>query len=304
VVRTFQDNLEIRLPEALGTFPVTIAGHCTDSGRAIINFPGWNGTMDGYEDKYIKLGHHLASNHGLSFVRTMIPTYDPVTADTASGKVKYRWQALVRTAVNHVLIPTYDPLAPDTARGKVKYRWNEVAKAVVRTAVNYVLDNAGEIAGASRDDVQLHLVGTSAGGGAIAAVAHEFPQVKKLLFVAPASSRRLVGEEAEDGMKKFLGDAAFMIGTRDGEGEDGETVKRTLCFDTMLALGRAAEKHGKKPRYWIVPGADHNFAGREIGKTWSLAFLWAFDYDGQAWPDERLAIEPYGDVVAKTVGGL
>jgi hypothetical protein len=67
VVRVAQDRAT---PRTEADFAYPVAWEATESGIIIINYPGYNGSMDGFEDKYVKISHMLTSRGIGSVVRT------------------------------------------------------------------------------------------------------------------------------------------------------------------------------------------------------------------------------------------
>lgn len=61
--------------------PVEIATHPNNTGRIIINIPGYNGVINGFDDKYLKLARHIQTTDLGSFVRIANPLPPRVPVD-------------------------------------------------------------------------------------------------------------------------------------------------------------------------------------------------------------------------------
>lgn len=109
-------------------------------------------------------------------------------------------------------------------------------------------------------------MGFSAGAGAIAIVAANCPQIKKVLRLAPSVD---AGKSAiEEAFGKFLGEVYIAIGQYD------ECVGRE-AGDYFLELATGA----RKKKLVVIPNCDHQFQGRIDGKIMSKAPFWAFAAD-------------------------
>ena len=136
--------------------------------------------------------------------------------------------------------------------------------ADLRTTIEYALANAGSMCSAAEPD--LCLMGFSAGAGAIAVVAADYLQIKKILLVAPSVD---AGKSAiEEGFPRFQGEVYIAIG------EDDECVGKE-AGDYFLKLATGATKKALV----VIPNCDHQFQGWRNGKIMSKAPFWAFAGD-------------------------
>jgi hypothetical protein len=193
---------------------VELAIHPNSSKKIIINIPGVNGDIDGYEDKYKKLAHYMQSNNLGAVVRT--------DNDFIAGYL------------------------PDFK---------------LRASLQYVNDHAWEICGEPKPEVML--MGFSAGSSAIAAVAHEYPQVKRILLYTPSGD--MPEQLVRDGLKKFKGDVYIV------QGENDEIVgpEAGKLFHS-LATG------AKHKELIMIPNCGHQFKGETNGRIMSEAPFYAF----------------------------
>ena len=144
----------------------------------------------------------------------------------------------------------------------------------LRSVVRYCLTEAEEICGSK--EPQIGLMGTSAGGAAVLAVAHEFPQVDKVLALnASGDARR---EDIERGLRAFRGDLYIAAGAED------ELINPTTSeyYHSLATTARSR-------RFVLIPGCDHQFKGDRNGRIFSHAALWAFAGD-ESFPDPEKGI--------------
>ncbi len=81
----------------------------------------------------------------------------------------------------------------------------------LRSVLNYVLNNAESIGGS--EDPDIYLAGFSAEASISVAVAYEFPQVTKMLLIAPSAD---VGvEDLKKGLSLFKGELYITLGEND-----------------------------------------------------------------------------------------
>ncbi len=199
-----------------GSAHIPIAVHrCTGTSTIVINYPGYRGSIDGYEQKYVKLAEHLVG-HGLGTV--------------------------VRMANTH-------------------YQDEEYKVTVQRdlcAVIDYVLAHAGE------SDPDIYLIGTSAGGGAVAAIASRYPSVKKILLVAPSFD--VARDDVVRCVERFTGEVSIVVGMVDDVTGVGPA-----------AMIHAAAANASARNIALIPDCDHHFSGVTNGRILSQAPLWAFD---------------------------
>lgn len=116
------------------------------------------------------------------------------------------------------------------------------------------------------DEADIYLMGTSAGGAGVAAIAGHFPRVKKILLVAPAFSREnRYRDIVEKSMANYAGEMSIVVGKNDTITGPDEAQEYLSCAQ------RVARK-----RFEIIPDCDHQFKGERNGMILSKAPLWAF----------------------------
>ena len=195
--------------------------HKAKSDVIVINYPGYNGDINGWANKYMKLADFMVTN-GIG--------------------------AVVRTS--NLAVSGLD--------------FAEFSKTHLRRVIRYTLNSSSDICG--KNNPEIYLVGYSAGAGVIASVAHEFPEVKKILLVAPSGDAGM--ESIRNGLAKFIGDVSITVGEKDEV--VGVSVGRTF-YD--LATSASTIRLRK------VPDCDHQFRGETNGMILSKAMLWAFKND-------------------------
>ncbi|HCW32109.1 MAG: hypothetical protein UT36_C0002G0005 [Candidatus Peregrinibacteria bacterium GW2011_GWF2_39_17] len=160
------------------------------------------------------------------------------------------------------------------------FKYDVSVREHLKVVIDYALKNAVEISGVKTDDVVIYLVGFSAGSSAIAAVAHEYPQVKKILLMAPSGD---AGQEAiTEGLRKYTGECHIVIG------ENDEVVgKDAGSFFASLATGASVV------RSVVIPNCDHQFRGERNGRIMSAAPLWAFSDPDSENPSPEKGVKLY-----------
>jgi alpha/beta superfamily hydrolase len=147
----------------------------------------------------------------------------------------------------------------------------------LRAVISYAIKNSKEICGAKVPVI--YLMGFSAGASAIAAVAYEFPQVRKILLISPSGD---AGEEdVTKGLAEFTGEVYIVA----GENDDVVGPEAAPMISNMV---KKASIH----KLVIVPKCDHQFRGLENGMIMSKAPIWAFLGD-QDYPSPNGGIELY-----------
>jgi dienelactone hydrolase len=194
---------------------------CPDSNVIIINYPGYQGDIDGYQGKYRTLAD-LLRRRGIGAVMRMDNHY------------------------------------------RHGFLYEKSVVADLKATIDYALANAESICSAREPD--LYLMGFSAGAGAIAIIAADYPQIKKVLLLAPAVN---AGKKAiEEAFGKFQGEVYIAVG------EDDECVGKE-AGEYFLALATNASKK----RLVVIPNCDHQFQGPVNGRILSKAPFWAFADD-------------------------
>ncbi|MDO8557911.1 MAG: hypothetical protein Q7S09_01810 [bacterium] len=177
-------------------------------------------------------------------------------ADGYNGKYKKIAQFLIEKGIGAVI------RSSNFAVPGVDYA--QSLKERLREVIAYALKHAQEIS--FSEPPRLFLVGLSAGAGAVAALASEFPSVEKILLIAPAAD---VGKDAmQHGLSGYSGELYITVGADDA-------VAGTEFPNTVYDWA----SNTKNRELIIVQDCDHQFRGEENGKILSKAFLWAFAGD-------------------------
>lgn len=157
------------------------------------------------------------------------------------------------------------------------FNYDKSVQDNLRAVINYAIKNSKEICG-SKVPV-IYLMGFSAGAAAIAAIAHEFPHVRKILLVSPSGD---AGEEdMTRGLAEFTGEVYIVAGENDN-------IVGPEAAPMISSLVKKASVH----KLVIVKNCDHQFRGRENGMIMSKAPLWAFLGD-QEFPSSNGGVELY-----------
>lgn len=201
-------------------YDIDIALHKARSNKIVVIYPGAGGTLDGYENKYLKL----------------------------AGIIQDRIGCVVRQ--NNVRVPTAN--------------YHSILCNNLETVLEYVLNNSLNIFDIA--DPEVYLMGFSNGAGATAAVAYKYPQVSKLLLLAPAFGAGT--ESVAHGLGLFTGEVYIAIGKNDiNVGyKTGQVFKELSKSASLVKLE-------------VIPMCDHQFRGEVNSMILSKAPLWAFNND-------------------------
>jgi dienelactone hydrolase len=202
--------------EAMVSFRVKIHSH-PQASAIVINYPGYNGDIDGYNGKYAKIAHLIKGNN--------------VAAVVQMGN-----------------------------EDRLGFIYEESLIGDLRATIEYVLANAASICATANPDV--YLMGFSAGAGAIAAVAADYPSVKKILLIAPAGD---AGNGNIANLARYQGEIYITVGGFD-------EVVGMHAGEIFMELATLATKK----TFVIVPCCDHQFRGKQNGMILSKAPFWAF----------------------------
>lgn len=206
--------------------------HPFPNGKILINYPGLDGSIDGYENKYRKLAEYIVLKQLAAVIRLPNPYIGPIEYDTN-----------------------------------------------IRNGITHALENSQTICDSEKPTI--YLMGTSAGAGAIATLAWEYPEVKKILLMEPApisTDRILVST-----LNKYKGEIYIVVG--DSYGALGEKVGRVFYN---------AAKSASKRELKTIENCNHQFSGVTNGRILSQAPFWAFlDDKPPDFPNPTGGIELY-----------
>jgi uncharacterized membrane protein YeiH len=221
------------LGESAPSRPLEVAVHPLRSPRIVVLLPGYDGSIDGYAEKYTKIAELLRARG----VGAVVRSGNPIVAGQA---------------------------------------FEVTCRARVRGLLGELAARAPSICGHATPDVLL--VGVSAGASAMAAEGAGYPQVKRMLLLAPSHD---AGSAAvEDGLARFTGELFVVVGA------DDEVVGDLPA--KLLPLATKAARRELR----VVPGCDHLFRGARNGRVMSHAPLWAFLGEGDG-PDPERGIHLY-----------
>ena len=131
----------------------------------------------------------------------------------------------------------------------------------LRAALQYERENAYSVCGEPEPEVML--MGFSAGASAIAAIAHEYPEVKRILLFAPSGD--MTEKLVKGGLKKFKGEVYIV------QGEKDEVVgpKAGKLFNDLATSAIHKE-------LFMIPNCNHQFMGEVNGRIMSEGPYYAF----------------------------
>ncbi len=149
----------------------------------------------------------------------------------------------------------------------------------LRKAISHIIDESRAICGAPSPT--LYLMGFSAGAAAIADIAWEYPQVKKILLMEPAPHHG--DARINKTLKHFKGEICIVVGTGD------EALGEAAGSVFLNAASGAVRKE-----IFVIPNCDHQFRGEKNGRIMSHAPIYSFSSDPKPiFPDENAGIKLY-----------
>lgn len=129
----------------------------------------------------------------------------------------------------------------------------------VRLFLDYILANAESICGHA--DPTIYLMGYSSGGSAVAAAVSRYPQVKKVLLLAPSYDSD--EERLKTSLRQYTGELYVVAGEKDA-----------VVVPDQVAWFYFHAKRAHKRKCLQVPSCSHSFDGHT--QTVLDALLWAF----------------------------
>jgi len=132
----------------------------------------------------------------------------------------------------------------------------------LRKMIDFSIKNSLRICGTVKPEI--FLIGTSAGGSAVAAIAHEFSAVSRILLMAPSGD--MEPRALHYGLGQFSGEVYILMGLQDRV-VGGERTARS--FYNMAARSRKRE-------VFLLDYCDHHFSGTPNGRIMSQAPFYAF----------------------------
>jgi hypothetical protein len=148
--------------------------------------------------------------------------------------------------------------------GNHLWKWLSYVQSVqddLRLIIDYAVSHSHEICGSENPSV--FLMGFSGGSFATAAVAHEFPQVEKILLTGPAYGNQR--DIVEAGLASYTGEVYILLGDND----------HVLCGRAGRDFYDMAAAASRKELV-VVRNCDHYFRHEVNDKIFSKAPLWAF----------------------------
>jgi len=142
--------------------------------------------------------------------------------------------------------------------------YSQLLRENLKTVIEYVISNSYKICGSNQPTI--YLMGFSDGAGAIPTVAHLYPEVEKILLLAPSFGAGW--KEIHKGLKQYKNDLYVVIGSNDKiVGTKNGQIFKDIAESSRLNLLE------------VIPNCDHQFKGKDNGKILSKAPFWAFDND-------------------------
>ncbi len=134
----------------------------------------------------------------------------------------------------------------------------EALASDLEDTIGFCLENSMQICGSSTP--KLYLSGYSAGAGAAAVVAHKYPQVEKMLLIAPSSEGR--DDLVNHGISKFAGELFLVHGT------DDHVISSRKSKQYANIAANASKVHLN-----IVEGCAHTFSKGVCAQAFRQAYI-------------------------------
>lgn len=149
--------------------------------------------------------------------------------------------------------------------------WEDYERGVAKkleAVIEDVLTNSQELAECEPNELGIYLMGVSAWASWVAAVCGKYPQVKKVLLMAP--SWDAWKEACTGSLETFTWDVYALVG------ENDEVVgwKAAHIFAQMA-------KSAKRVKELTIPNCGHQFRWSKNGQLMSAAPIWAFLKNGE-----------------------
>ena len=210
------------------------------------------------EDEYTNITIPLSLHHGNSKVILINSPGLGVAKDGENGQFKNIANRLQRSGIASVI--RYQSSLGDFAFKKIGME--PLLMDNLREVINYALKEAHLICGSKTPE--LFLAGHSAGASTSAAVAYEYPQVSKMLLIAPSAD--IDPELVRKGLLNFSGELYITIGDKD----------YVISQEAAQNLVEWATK-AKSRKLVTVSDCDHDFSGEINSKKLCEAYFWAFN---------------------------
>ena len=140
------------------------------------------------------------------------------------------------------------------------YHWEQN----IRKILSYIDDNSKTISG--REDIELRIVGHSAGAAVIAQIAWEYPFITRLLLINPATKLDLT--RIKQGLVEFGAEkTTILVGSEDPSLADIESLSETKGLESL--------------RTTVAEGADHYFSGEAFQIFLRAPGLYLFETEEQ-----------------------
>lgn len=131
----------------------------------------------------------------------------------------------------------------------------------LRKMIEFSVEYAKALSGSSSPEIML--IGTSAGGGVAAAIAHEYEEISRILLMAPGNNIGL--KQIRYGLANFSGEVTIVIGKDD-------TNVGAVSGWKYLELSTGASRR----KLFNLSNCGHNFEGEQNGRIMSQAPFYAF----------------------------
>ena len=233
------DKLEISLAQTTHghygqevAYDIPVSIYTTNSDTIIINSPGAGVPNNDRKSRWDILGEYIQQRDIGTFIKYDYPVPDA-----------------------HWKFPT-EPYSHKDAS------WNQLVVESLIHVIDYAIENSLEICGSETPTI--YLSGFSAGGSACGAVAHLYPQIRKILLLSAYDS---VGDHFYAAISQFTGEIYMAYGAND-------QPAGFLAYGMGFMAVNVDMINVKE-----IPDCDHGFRGDTNNMILSKAYSWAFAGD-------------------------
>ncbi len=149
--------------------------------------------------------------------------------------------------------------------------WEEFESGVskkLEAVIKDALQNSQELAECEPNELEIYLMGFSTWASWVAAVCGKYPQIKKILLIAPS------WDAWEEACESSLGSFTWEVHVLVGENDEVVGWKAAHIFAQMA-------KSAKRVKELTIPNCDHQFRWSKNGQLMSAAPIWAFLKNGE-----------------------
>ncbi|MDD4527342.1 MAG: hypothetical protein PHF25_04795 [Candidatus Margulisbacteria bacterium] len=215
------------------------------------------------------------------------PLYRIINVKKKYENINYKFHLAIHPVASPVIIGIYPAAKEELSGGDIPYQQmanlmsNKRIGAVVRCNglqteeghfhefndyfvshfMDYIIENAEDICGSANPDI--YLMGYSSGASAIASIAADYSQVKKLLLLAPSHDSDTA--KTKHSLNRFTGELYIVTGDND-----------QVVFPKQAAWFYYQADKSKKRSFVVLDSCEHSFSGKKNREAVLKSPFWAF----------------------------